>query len=148
MSTRTGHCLCGAVRFDAEEVAKSFSACHCEMCQRWSSGPFFATTVGKVRFTGEENLSRYRSSAWAERGFCKICGSNLFFRILKFPGHDWRDFRRQEAGWIRACRESPAPDRKRDTREIFQSCGVTTGEGQCAGNRDQRYLKAGSTGSK
>ena len=50
--------------------------------------PFFATTVGKVRFTGEENLSRYRSSAWAERGFCKICGSNLFFRILKLPGYE------------------------------------------------------------
>ncbi len=88
MTARTGKCLCGAVRFEAEEVATEFSACHCDMCQRWSSGPFFSTTVGKVRFTGEKNLKRFRSSEWAERGFCSVCGSNLFFRVLEFADHE------------------------------------------------------------
>ena len=31
--------------------------------------------------TGEEHISIYDSSAWAERGFCKNCGSHLFYRI-------------------------------------------------------------------
>ena len=88
MSKRTGKCLCGAVRFVAEEVETEFNACHCDMCQRWSSGPFFSTTVGKVSFTGEENLSRFQSSAWAERGFCRVCGSNLFFKVLKLAEYE------------------------------------------------------------
>lgn len=88
MSTRTGQCLCGAVRFEAEEVEEEFGACHCVMCQRWSGGPFFATSVGKLRFDGEEHLTRYQSSDWAERGFCNICGSNLFYRIRKMESHE------------------------------------------------------------
>ena len=35
-----------------------------------------------VRFQGEENLGTYQSSDWAERGFCKRCGSNLFYHLL------------------------------------------------------------------
>jgi hypothetical protein len=88
MGNRSGQCLCGAVQFEAEDIEAEFSACHCIMCQRWSSGPFFSTTAGKVSFTGEEHLTRYQSSAWAERGFCNICGSNLFFRVLKLPQHE------------------------------------------------------------
>ena len=33
-------------------------------------------------FEGEEHIERYRSSKWAERGFCRICGSNLFYTIV------------------------------------------------------------------
>ena len=36
-----------------------------------------------VTFEGEENVSRVRSSDWAERGFCAQCGSNLFYRIVE-----------------------------------------------------------------
>ena len=88
MTARTGQCLCGAVRFSAEEVELEFGVCHCIMCQRWSGGPFFSTMTGKVTFEGEEHLTRYQSSAWAERGFCNICGSNIFYRILKLPNHE------------------------------------------------------------
>ena len=34
-----------------------------------------------VVFDGEENITVYDSSPWAERGFCKICGSHLFYRL-------------------------------------------------------------------
>ena len=30
---------------------------------------------------GEEYVSVFNSSEWAERGFCKNCGSNLFYRL-------------------------------------------------------------------
>ncbi len=51
------------------------------MCRRWSSGPLFAAAAEGVAFDGVESLATYRSSEWAERGFCKSCGSNLFYRL-------------------------------------------------------------------
>ena len=34
-----------------------------------------------VTFTGEENIEVFNSSDWAERGFCKKCGTHLFYRL-------------------------------------------------------------------
>lgn len=77
----TGRCLCGAVTFSAEDVQTDVHSCHCTMCRRWNGGPSFAVSVGQVAFEGAENLSRYASSAWAERGFCSRCGTHLFYRL-------------------------------------------------------------------
>lgn len=77
----TGQCLCGAVKFTAQGVPHDVGACHCSMCRRWNGGPGFAVEVGSVAFEGEQDLVRYQSSPWAERGFCRKCGSNLFYRI-------------------------------------------------------------------
>ena len=33
-----------------------------------------------VVFDGKENISIYDTGDWAERGFCKACGSHLFYR--------------------------------------------------------------------
>ena len=71
-----GRCLCSAVTFVAEGVAAELHVCHCSMCRRWAGGPTFSTDVGSVTFSGEENIQRYDSSTWAERGFCKRCGSS------------------------------------------------------------------------
>jgi hypothetical protein len=79
----TGQCLCGAVKFTAEDVPHQIGACHCGQCRRWASGPYFAVRAGSVTFEGEDNLGRYRSSDWAERGFCKQCGSSLFYRMIE-----------------------------------------------------------------
>jgi len=79
----TGRCLCGAVTFTAEGVRENFSACHCEMYRRWGSGPFLSAGVKSIAFEGEENVGRYRSSEWAERGFCRNCGTNLFYRLVE-----------------------------------------------------------------
>ncbi|MGB5344859.1 MAG: GFA family protein [Woeseia sp.] len=79
----TGHCLCGAVSFSAEEIETDVHSCHCSICRRWTGGPAFAVNVAAVTFDGEQHIARYPSSAWAERGFCKRCGSNLFYRLLE-----------------------------------------------------------------
>lgn len=34
-----------------------------------------------VEFEGQENISVFSSSDWAERGFCNNCGSHLFYRL-------------------------------------------------------------------
>ena len=52
------------------------------MCRRWSSGPYFEVTCENVTFEGEDNITKVRSSDWAERAFCKKCGSNLYYHII------------------------------------------------------------------
>ncbi len=85
---QTGRCLCGAVRFTVTEPVTSVGACHCAMCRRWTGGPLLALHCeGPVAFEGEEHIVRYRSSEWAERGFCGICGSNLFYKIVESELH-------------------------------------------------------------
>lgn len=77
-----GACLCGAVRFTTLNASNSMEACHCGMCRRWGGGPLLSIPCGReVTYEGEENIAVYASSAWAERGFCKVCGSHLFFRV-------------------------------------------------------------------
>lgn len=77
----TGRCLCGAISFTVESFETEHHVCHCNMCRRWASGPTFVTAASGVTFEGEEHIGRYNSSEWAERAFCKRCGSNLFYRL-------------------------------------------------------------------
>lgn len=78
-----GRCLCGAIEMQGLGEA-SVASCHCEMCQRWHGGPSLsANFVDGIQITkGEDNVGWYKSSDWAERGFCKTCGSTLFYRLL------------------------------------------------------------------
>jgi len=78
----TGHCLCGAVTVTAAACDNQVGACHCSMCRHWGGGPLFAVDCGTdVSFDGEDFISVYPSSDWAERGFCRQCGSHLFYRL-------------------------------------------------------------------
>ena len=81
MSTVTGHCLCGAVTVTAEPARSSLSACHCDMCRRWSSSTFMAIEAkpGSVKVEGPAKT--ITTSDWAERAFCPECGSPLWYRI-------------------------------------------------------------------
>ena len=76
-----GRCLCGAVTFAADAVDSKLHVCHCSMCRRWAGGPTFSVAAKGVAFQGGDNIQRYSSSDWAERGFCKTCGSSLFYRV-------------------------------------------------------------------
>ncbi|MEE2949805.1 MAG: GFA family protein [Pseudomonadota bacterium] len=74
-------CLCGGVRLDFECEEPQVGACHCDVCRRWSSGPFMAVHVTTaVTLAGTDLIGLYQSSEWGERGFCKACGSTLFWR--------------------------------------------------------------------
>ena len=84
MNTITGRCLCGGVTFEAQAEALETHACHCSECRRWSGAPAMGIGVASVNFSGEQNIARYESSKWALRGFCKTCGSNLFFQRKGF----------------------------------------------------------------
>ena len=78
-----GHCLCGAVTVRAAPMRRHVEACHCTMCRRWCGIAFVGVMCGSdVEIDGEQHVVRYRSSDWAERGFCGRCGSNLFYHYL------------------------------------------------------------------
>ncbi len=81
----TGRCMCGAVKIAAVAEDPTVGVCHCDMCRRWSSGPYMEVSCQKISFEGEDSIGRIRSSDWAERGFCKKCGSNLFYHIIDSP---------------------------------------------------------------
>ena len=85
---RQGHCLCGAVNITARKAGNSVGACHCGMCRRWGGGPFMEINCGTdLTISGEDNISVFDSSAWAERGFCRQCGTHLFYRIKETKQH-------------------------------------------------------------
>lgn len=76
-----GKCLCGSIEVSAKPHGE-VGLCHCSMCRRWSGGPMFAVHCGPdVQFTGP-SPTIYRSSDWAERGFCGQCGTHLFYHLL------------------------------------------------------------------
>lgn len=79
-----GSCLCGAVSIAVKANSNSVGACHCNMCLKWAGGPLLVVDCGNdVQFEGDNNITAYRSSEWAERGFCNKCGSHLFYRLIK-----------------------------------------------------------------
>jgi hypothetical protein len=79
----SGGCLCGAVRFTATPANREVGACHCSMCRRWSAGPFLVVDCADtLKVEDAANLGVYRSSDWAERCFCRQCGTPLFYRLV------------------------------------------------------------------
>jgi hypothetical protein len=76
-----GHCLCGAVTYEVRGPLRQVVACHCDECRRWTGSFFNATAALRANVTiGDDgSLAWYRSSASARRGFCRDCGTSLFF---------------------------------------------------------------------
>ncbi len=80
--THSGGCLCGGVRFAATGPLRDVIACHCRECRK-QSGHFSAMTgvpLDAFELIASESLAWYRASAAARRGFCRDCGSTLFWQ--------------------------------------------------------------------
>jgi hypothetical protein len=81
-SMAKGNCLCGMVSLSTTSMDRHVAACHCSMCRKWGGGALLVVECGSdVSFDGKENIGVYQSSEWAERGFCKKCGSHLFYKL-------------------------------------------------------------------
>jgi hypothetical protein len=90
MTERTGGCLCGAVRYTITTDKTGLGACSCEQCRR-HTGSLLVTLDGPgeaITFT-EGAPAVYPSSSWAERGFCRDCGSTLFYRVTAGKMTGW-----------------------------------------------------------
>lgn len=75
-----GHCLCGAVTLRVAHHGGFTGACHCRMCQRWTGGLFLSFPAEAADVTVNGPVATHRSSDFAERAFCKVCGSHLWYR--------------------------------------------------------------------
>jgi hypothetical protein len=80
----SGRCLCGAVRYEVAGSLRDVVICHCVECRRWHGGPVGYTAAPRdaVRLTGPGHLrwvDSPESKSSAQRGFCVVCGSCLFW---------------------------------------------------------------------
>ncbi|WP_366465740.1 GFA family protein [Brevundimonas sp.] len=80
-----GSCICGAVTVTLPGTVTEVGTCHCEMCRRWCSGPWMSLQAPPDTHLEGTALRVYRSSGFAERGFCGECGSNVFHRPVDGP---------------------------------------------------------------
>jgi hypothetical protein len=88
--TFSGGCLCGQVRFTVQSPTLWCAHCHCSLCRK-AHGAAWVTWVGAadsraVIDAAAGALSWYASTPEAERGFCRHCGSTIFFRSSRWPG--------------------------------------------------------------
>jgi hypothetical protein len=82
-----GHCLCGAIRYEAHGEVTNGIVCHCTMCRRAAGSPmvgWFTVPRGGFRLLAGKPAT-YRSSAGARRTFCGVCGTPLAFESTRFP---------------------------------------------------------------
>jgi len=82
MTTITGGCLCGGVRYEVRGSFLRAGHCHCSRCRRHSGAA--VGTQGRVRrtdfklVTGADLIRVFRPEGGAVKAFCSVCGSSLF----------------------------------------------------------------------
>jgi len=83
----SGHCYCGAVKFEISGKSDWVGHCHCESCRR-QSGSVMTTFAGfrpdQVIFTGAMP-SRFSSDDGVTRSFCGQCGSPVAYESTDRP---------------------------------------------------------------
>jgi hypothetical protein len=82
-----GHCLCGQLRFVAEDDPKWVVYCHCASCRRHTASPvacFVNYPLARVRFTGRRTT--YESSVGVTRSHCATCGTPIAYETARRPG--------------------------------------------------------------
>jgi len=77
----TGGCLCGAVRYEVKGTLRDIVNCHCNMCRKLHGnfGPHSKARKVNIKITNDDGLAWYKTSNVAQRGFCRECGSSLFW---------------------------------------------------------------------
>jgi len=81
-NTQTGSCLCGKVKLEVTDYDRDVVACHCQQCRKQTGHIVAAFRIKDTNFTvsGGDNIQWYAASDFAKRGFCKYCGSILFWK--------------------------------------------------------------------
>ena len=78
-----GKCLCGAIRYEVDNIGARMAHCHCSMCRKFHGAAF--ATYGEAKqaefrwLSGLAHLKSFRADNGTTRQFCEICGSSLTF---------------------------------------------------------------------
>jgi hypothetical protein len=91
MTSMTGGCLCGRVRYTVTGDPLVSALCHCRKCQRYTGSAFEAVMVfpnDSIDFQGElKTFDDIGGSGQAvHRRFCPNCGSGIVNEIDVAPG--------------------------------------------------------------
>ena len=81
----SGGCFCGAVRYEVKGPLRGVVNCHCSQCTRLNGnfGSHSKAFKSNITITKDEGLGWYRISDISRRGFCRQCGSGLFWDHIK-----------------------------------------------------------------
>lgn len=80
--TLEGGCQCGRVRYRSAVHIDNAHICCCRMCQKAVGNAFaalIAAPESELKWLNEEP-ARFASSEVADRGFCRHCGTPLFYQ--------------------------------------------------------------------
>ena len=79
----SGGCLCGAIQYTVHGELRDVVNCHCSLCRKFHGhhGAYTAALIQNLEISdSKKQLGWYRSPGnHAQRGFCKCCGSSLFW---------------------------------------------------------------------
>lgn len=116
MTTRTGGCLCGAVRYTIAVDPLMQAVCHCKNCQK-QAGSAYSIIAGvpadalTITGTPATYMDKGDSGSAVTRQFCGTCGSPLFSLVESAPGlvfvkagtlDDTSDFNPQVQVWTKS----------------------------------------------
>ena len=78
----TGHCHCGAVRYEFDGEPRSTGYCHCSLCRRLTGSafaPWCEVPTANLRWTGEDKLRKYNITERYLVWFCGTCGAPIAY---------------------------------------------------------------------
>ncbi len=87
--------MCGGVRYVIDGPARGVWNCHCDRCRRWT-GHFTAATSCRrddLRLTADDTLAWFQPAECPDvaYGFCRECGSSLFWKVVAVPPGERQD---------------------------------------------------------
>lgn len=86
---RTGHCLCGGIRYAVRGGLGPAVNCHCRFCRRAHGGPFVTVAMvstPQLSFReGADLVREVHTAGVGTRAFCSRCGTRLFNRPESAP---------------------------------------------------------------
>ena len=89
MTSLTGGCLCGSVRYELRSEPFDCGWCHCRTCQLFGGAPamaFASVPADDHRWTAGEAAVRWiKTSSFGQRAFCSECGSPLLVKVEHQP---------------------------------------------------------------
>tara|TARA_Y100001970_G_C14249993_1_gene871101 strand:+ start:3422 stop:3826 length:405 start_codon:yes stop_codon:yes gene_type:complete len=82
--TLSASCLCNGVSMTIKGQFRPVINCHCIQCTKTHGNYAAYTSVleQNIIFKSKKTLKWFQSSAKAKRGFCKKCGSSIFFKRI------------------------------------------------------------------
>jgi len=91
LSTYTGQCLCGQVKYSLEGKPVAVVDCHCSQCRRAHSAPYAPLAIyetDKLKVTeGQAALNVYRTGGNEFRYFCNKCSGKVYSHLRHFNKH-------------------------------------------------------------